>query len=194
MFIAAAEESLRQRKAAVVALETLREDATNLRRNGLRHLSHLVVASYPAEDILAEEKASVAARDIFGMNLAASDDIEANPEDYDEEADSPFVMYLKNMAEKTEGAAKFEFWGSGPFYTTCYDQALKIAGGNEKLAESILEGDIPLHEMPKEARSNADPALRQSWLLQRQQEANDVLVAHFGGLGTLLDLNGGNAK
>ena len=56
LFVCAAEQSLKQRRDAVAALEVGLDNVWKLHRAGLDHLSHNVVTSYRSEEILSVEK------------------------------------------------------------------------------------------------------------------------------------------
>ena len=112
------------------------------------------------------------------------EDGEAVKNNYFDGMDGPFVTFLKKLAESTDGAASFEDWLESPSFKVCADRALQLVGGEEELAEGILDGDIPLHEIPKELKANTPE--RTEWFRGKLQEARDRRTALYGDLSDLL--------
>jgi transcriptional regulator with XRE-family HTH domain len=179
LFEWAATESLKRRREGVERLEGILAQADEARRTTNAHLHPAVSSPRTTKDILRAEKWSIDKRDIWGSWLEADDDVEALAPNYNEYEESPFVLFLKTLGGQTNGLAEFDFWDSGPIYTVCNAEAVALAGGDEKIARSIIVGSIPLHEMPRELRTSPDAAARLEWLRNRHEQAMQKLAEDF---------------
>jgi transcriptional regulator with XRE-family HTH domain len=194
LFLHAAEQSLRQRAANVAELERKLDEVGSLGTN-FPHLTSRVHAFWEAKDILAEEKKSIKARELFLTHGDSAIDADALKDNYDDWCDSPFVSFLTDLARQIGEDVEFEYWLSGPSYRICHDEALQITGGDQKSAKEILSGDAPLHEMPKELRTAEQIVERVKWINEQAREMSHKLAEKYGDVFDLIgDVEVGEAK
>lgn len=141
LFCWAAEASLRQRRNRIDRFEVAEKSA----RDALRGSQYLPIpASSDAEEIIASERASIDANDILGLYL------ELPAADYN--ADNPFETFLRELVADFRDIITFDFmpFMDSPEYKVCPEEASQLVGGDLDLTEDILEGRVPLHELPSE--------------------------------------------
>jgi transcriptional regulator with XRE-family HTH domain len=118
------------------------------------------------EDNLMEfvaEEDSIAAKDVFGRWL-----LKATPP----EGANPFVTSLKTLAEQYTGdEAAVNAVGPGSTdYRVCRSAAVKLAGGDEALADSILNGEVPIHQIPR----GLSPEQRIAWMRENKRPLPEI--------------------
>ena len=144
LFCWAAEAHLRQRKehlaSAEAALEALR-DADS----GMEHMRPFDFSEL--QEKIDAEKTSIDGYDISGTNSEFA-------ADSDGPFGTSFAKFLANLTNEIGDDATFEEygWDDFPFYRVCAQEAIDLVGGDTKLADAILSGNIALHQMPKELR------------------------------------------
>jgi transcriptional regulator with XRE-family HTH domain len=164
LFCWAAEASLRRRESMIDEFERVRNELTNLSHN-LQHLPTPYEAP-PEEEMISAEREAISFADLFGTSIYEDTGLFADPD-----AEYPFTVFLRSLAEEIGEDAQFEGWdGVSPSYTVCRDAAAKLAGGDEALGHMILLGCVPLHEMPKEMYSYDKVKERANWLRDRAEE------------------------
>lgn len=100
------------------------------------------------------------------------------------------ATFLKSVANSLGDDVEFEYWSKwwgNPEYTLGKEEALKIVGGDDEAANHIINGNAPLHELPKEIRDQGASAIAQ-WAKdiggKLLSELMDFDVANFGLGGT----------
>jgi transcriptional regulator with XRE-family HTH domain len=188
LFVMAAEASLRRRSAKLSELQ----EALDLQwaiGSSLSHLPIAVISNYDADQACSAEKQSVEQRDILATTLPdrifTTDPIEP---DYDEDAHNPFVASLQAEAEKLGGAAVIERFGrTDTTFHVCAEDALKLAGEDNDLADAILSGRVVIHKMPRELFDAGATEARMTWLREQDEDYQIVLR---GGIEPSIDLLG----
>lgn len=190
LFVLAAEQSLEHRRSKLAELETLLDSEDALREN-FPHLPLSIAPGFEADDAIDEEKKSIDARDIFGAQLP--DDIferfgPVEP-DYDAGIHNPFVTHLREAAlTHGEVVEIVSFDGrDDTSYRVCREDALKLAGGDEALADGILSGWAQLHEMERSLFKDEATAERLKWMQEKvdaqRKKTKEALDELLRGLG-----------
>jgi hypothetical protein len=166
--LASRRERLKDRREAYAALSEVE-----------RHTRHLPeiggFASLP-DKICAAEKSSIDQRDIFAEVLRDDETISSDDLIYldDEHKDNPFASFLRARAVEIEAMNEIDRISRYRVeYRLCREQALSLADGDEALADDILDGSIPLHELPSELRRGHAKVARLEWLRQKAAEHHD---------------------
>jgi hypothetical protein len=146
LFCWAAEMSLRDRRDRLNRLEEAYETARGL-ENEIRHLPEPSVTN--CDEKIAAKARSIGSHDIFGMCFS-EDEFMAVGEFTDGDTENPFAVFLAKLVEDID-VARFEGFSpiDYPIFQVCHQEALQMAGGDEALAEHILDGVVDLDEMPK---------------------------------------------
>lgn len=164
LFVLAAEGSLKQRRESVEELESALDSISCLNSKFPHLPAHITYARSDAEEAIQAEKASIAACDIFAE--AMPNDIYWDDETFDSEKENPFARYLKSLSASTDGVANLDGLNSRYLtsYEVCRDQALKLAGDDENLADEILNGFAVIHKIPRELLKEDATAARVEWI------------------------------
>lgn len=149
LFCWAAEMSLRERRERLNKLEEACKTAQALEKE----MQHLPPPNFIySKEKIAAESSSINSHDIFGMCF--SDDDFSDDHGYlpNDDTDNPFAIFLAKLVEEIDDVARFEGFSpiDYPSFQVCRDEALKMVGGDETLAERILTGVVDLYEMPKD--------------------------------------------
>lgn len=168
LFVLAAEESLRQRRAQIEEIERVYQDA----RRSESKARHLPIDHTLVDDKLAAEQESIEKRDLFGTHIIEETDfLDRFGHCFDPDTENPFARFLRDRAALTDGVATFEEWGSwSPQYRVCPEEAARLVGGDQDRAEEILEGLVALNEMPKELRAPGKEKERAEWVREKAEE------------------------
>jgi hypothetical protein len=165
LFCWAAEASLRRRRERLNQVRWAYENVQNLGRD-MPHLS--VPNSNPLKEMIEAESESINSQDIWGMAL-----YEAGFEGAALQAgtDNPFAMFLRDLAAEIGDDVVLETASSFDYaeYRVCEKEALHLAGDTD-VAEEILSGHVPLHDMPKELRGLGMWEQRAEWLRAKAKE------------------------
>ncbi len=167
LFCWAAEASLRQRRerlaSAEAALSALRDSD-----NSMEHLQPFDFSEL--QEKIDAEKESIDCHDIWGKGTEFA-------VDGDYPFDTPFATFLANLTNEIGDDATFKeyMWDDFPFYRVCAQEALSLIGGDNELAEAILEGNIALHQMPKELRGFGKTKERVEWARAKLEDYNREL-------------------
>lgn len=156
LFYWAAEASLKWRQQHLDEIYEKVDALSNL--SSMDHLNNLATHNWSGEDILEDERQSIAKRDLFGALL--SDD--SLSERFEESEQNPMARFLASIAASLGENVEFEHWSphwSQPGYTLGRKEALELAGGDGDAAHYIVCGTAPLHEMPKEVRDQGSSAI-----------------------------------
>jgi transcriptional regulator with XRE-family HTH domain len=164
LFYIAAEQSLSRRRQR---LEEISEAADSL--NDLQSkIPHLPLEWFVPSDSFDPERASIAARDLFGRKIAGGGRqfMIGYLESYEEAEHNPFAAFLNEALEAVGPSGRPD--GNlnpvccsrlgEPSYSICYEEAADIVGGDEAAAYAIVYGRAALHEMPK-----GTPEQRAEW-------------------------------
>lgn len=164
LFVLAAEGSLNQRREKVGELENALDSIADLKSKFPHLPAHITYARGDAEEAIQAEKTSIAACDIYAE--AIPNNIYWDDENFDSEQDNPFARYLKELSASTEGAANLDGLNSRSFtsYEVCRDQAITLAGGDESLADEIVNGFVVIHKIPRELLKEDATAARVEWI------------------------------
>jgi transcriptional regulator with XRE-family HTH domain len=164
LFVLTAEASLERRKSIAKNLEEAFDHARDLL---VSRPYHDLALSPPGFEAVDSEKRSISTRDIWGEALSG-DPIEPN---YDESRHNPFVVYLQEVAPANAGVASIHRSDrTSSEFDVCYEDTLKLTGGDEQLAKSIIEGEIILHTILAELRSDPSAEARVSLLRKKREE------------------------
>lgn len=191
LFVLAAEASLARRRTKLAELEALFDRKESL-RSSFPHLPPSLVLNFEATEAVEAEKASICALDILANKLPDNifDRFPAIEEDYDDSKHNPFVRYLKETGSAAPEVASIdEFCRHSTDFTVCRENALKLACGNEKLANGIAHGWVMLHEMPRELLADDAAERRVEWLTEKADAylatIPDLNLSLFGDLLTV---------
>ncbi len=166
LFVLAAEESLGRRRAVLADLESALSKAAEAGEN-MPHLAGIGEATAPVRAAVAAEERSVSARDLFAQDVDADTLAALGDSGGDAGADNPMAIFLAERAQRASIgaphlAAVARITPSGATMALCGGEALEVAAGDTALAEAILEGRIPLADMPRALWQ--DDAARLSWM------------------------------
>jgi hypothetical protein len=166
LFVLAAEESLGRRRALLADLETALAKAAEAGED-MPHLAGIGETTEPVRAAVAAEERSVSSRDIFAQDVDADALAALGDGGGDAGEDNPLAVFLAERARRASiGAPNLvtvaRVTPSGMTATLCGVEALEAAGGSTALAEAILEGRIPLADMPRALWQ--DSAARLDWL------------------------------
>ena len=192
-FFLEAERSLRARRERLDKIDALLAEVESLRTD-FPQLPRL--AFYRASDALEHgalehERASVQKNDLFGR-IVDDAPIHSKDDSYDDDAENPFVSFLKQkIAELDVGAEFRSMTASGsPDYRICTDVVAGLVDGDSDAVEAILSGDAQLHEMPKEVRQGASEPLV-AWVKDQAQQLEKHRNEALGVDEFLADLRDG---
>lgn len=168
LFVVAAEQSLRRRSERVAEMQSAIDRAWEVGESSRSYLLRNTAYELLGETVHLEvERTSIASRDILAEEtlsdvfLSRSEEVDA---DFDEARDNPFVDTLRELAARSDAAEIERFWPGDIEYRVCRDEAVAFAGGNENVAEMILNGTIALHDIPSELRRDDAADRRKVWL------------------------------
>jgi transcriptional regulator with XRE-family HTH domain len=165
LFVLAAEASLARRAAKLAAIRNVFEQAESL----LMELPYLGTSVLPDTRYLDAEHRSIADRDVWGERLLDYAGGFDRVDCYNERQYNPFVLHLKEACPTEAGVAEIhDFDRSSIEFDVCYQDALKLTGGDEELANGIVNGEIMLHKMPRELFNNDAADARISWLREKR--------------------------
>lgn len=92
------------------------------------------------------EKASIKSRDLFGQNRF-------DPDDFLQGEDNPFEVYLKALTTGREDITITAVGRTSTEYRVCRSEATELAGGDKQVADWLLNGEIPIHKIPRGLKS-----------------------------------------
>jgi hypothetical protein len=181
LFLLTAEQSLASRRRRLKEMQ----DAYSARQAlalQARHLPLQAAFDSLLNDIYAAEQSSVDQRDLFADMLPDDRRLTATQfyEDYEEDEHNPFVAFLRSIADELVASdARIEIdtvSHASIKYKLCREQALALTDGDEAMAEDILEGSLPLHELPSEFRRDEAKSGRIEWFRQKAVNPPDAVL------------------
>jgi hypothetical protein len=87
------------------------------------------------------EKASIESRDLFGQKRFDPYDLQGD--------DNPFAVYLKALTTGCEDITITAVGRTSTEYRVCRSEATELAGGNKQVADWLLNGEVPIHKIPR---------------------------------------------
>jgi hypothetical protein len=172
-----AEASLCRRRATVAGWKAAYE-AQGALGDDLRHLPVRVRLNATAEEAIAAEEKSIAQRDIFGETIAEDTGLESETwgTEYDHARDNPCAVSLRALAAQWGAPVEIEeFDAVSVSYRMCDDVALRIACGDQQIAEEIVAGHLDLGEMPRGLMRREKEAERLAWLREAAAPMRELL-------------------
>jgi DNA-binding Xre family transcriptional regulator len=183
LFLLMAEQSLACRRQR---LEDIRK-ADALRRELAwqeRHLPLEAAFDGVLDDIYEAEQTSIEKLDLFAEALLDDASLRAATqvyEDYEKDEQNPFAAFLRALAtdlKAADGQSEVNKVSRDQCqYKLCRERALALADGDVALANAILDGSLPLHELPSELRQPAFKTARLEWFRQKAAERRAALDA-----------------
>jgi len=183
LFCWAAETSLRRRSESLDELEQQQGVLQEIQINAFPHLSYRMTEM--DWDIAQAERQAISRRDLFGP-----DDETCDQPDFvlahrgDEDIANPFEQFLSQLASETAPLTAFEACSryGDPRYAVCRDIALSVTGGDETLADEILNGNAPLHRAPAGLGKVEQRAALIEWLKKEAAASQDRWAKLFDDL------------
>lgn len=177
LFHMLAQRSLRHRTEAVKKIDAAEAALRAVGREAAPHLPPIVLRGFSEEAVATEER-SIEAEDIFAeRHLALSDyvDFLDNPE-----GNNPVVVELRRLAEGLPGIeGEIAVQKDDVDYRINRSQAMAIAGGDEELAEAVLDGRVSLEGMrgllAEERRDDRVAELRRRFQAYKPLSLDDLL-------------------
>jgi DNA-binding Xre family transcriptional regulator len=180
VFLLMAEQSLASRKQRLKEMREAYAARKELAWQA-RHLPLEAAFDGALEDIYAAEQSSIDRRDLFAEALLADEKLGTAQfyEDYATDEHNPFAAFLRTLAVKLDALeAPAEVDKVSPYqaqYKLCREHALDLADGDEALADDILDGSIPLHELPSELRWGDTKIARLEWFRHKAAEHHEAM-------------------
>ncbi len=181
LFFLAAERSLQRRRERVAEVSKAIAEVESLRER----LRYLPIDIPGNNDQIVCEKESIQKHDIFARiyGTAANRRSFRYVSEYDDDADNPFSVFLKEELEALKKAVPdeqrkeirsiFSAWQpdvcSSPRYRICLDEVIAIVGVDEGARKAVLSGEAALHEIPKEMK-NSSPEELGEWAKAQAEE------------------------
>jgi hypothetical protein len=107
------------------------------------HLQKAIMPGDRCADVIADEARSIEANDILGWQVDGAG--------YCEDEENPFARYLQECSEALPTLVKLEdFSVDRTRYEVCRDDVQALTANDELLTKLLIDGDIPLHEMPRD--------------------------------------------
>jgi transcriptional regulator with XRE-family HTH domain len=179
IFLLMAEQSLTSRKHRLKEMREAFAARQELAWQA-RHLPLEAAFDGALEDIYDAEQSSIDQRDLFAEALLGDEKLRTAQfyDDYDEEEHNPFAAFLRVLAVEL-GAPEVpievgKVSRDGAQYKLCREHALALADGDEALADNILDGSLPLHELPSELRRGDTKSARLEWFRQKAAERHEA--------------------
>jgi transcriptional regulator with XRE-family HTH domain len=171
LFCWAAETCLKQRHERLNEFNQLAKEKDS-------KIPHLASASGHDDEKSDWELQSIDRRDLFSTWLHTRFD---TPFRFDPDTENPFAMFLRDLADATDGVAKFKGWSGegGPDYRVCAEEAAELVGGDADRANEILHGEVSLSEMPKEVRPAEKAKDRAQWVRETAAEHRKTTAEYW---------------
>lgn len=176
LFVLLVEQSLALRKKRLKEMREAYAARTELAWQA-RHLPMDAAFDSVLDGIYEAEQSSIDQRDLFAEALAYDEKLGSAQfyEDYDEDEQNPFATFLRALAAELEAPAEVDKVSRDiAHYKLCSEQALSLADGDEALADDILDGFVPLHELPSELRRGDMKTARLEWFRQKAAKYHEA--------------------
>jgi hypothetical protein len=163
--LASRRQHLKERREAYAALSEVEQHT--------RHLPEIGGFASLPDKICAAEQSSIEQRDIFAEAVRDDEKLWSDDLIYtdDEHKDNPFASFLRRRAAEIEALNEVDKVSRYRVeYRLCREQAVALADDDEALAGDILDGIVPLHELPSELRRDDAKTARLEWLRQKAAE------------------------
>lgn len=166
LFVIIAEANLNHRRKKLDEFE----DALARVAEAKQDFPHLQLQTDEQEKGIRAERASIKNRDLFGREKF---DPYGVSQFLEEGEDNPFAAYLKALA-LTAGRDDTTVRAFGPTstdYRVCRSEAIDLADGDEQLAQWLLNGEVPIHRMPRGLKTIDE---RIEWMRQNKISVRKV--------------------
>jgi hypothetical protein len=128
------------------------------------------------EDAIRAEERSIADRDVFGLEVPHRPGTSTTGPHgglvfswWDEDTENPFAAYVGTLSGDSDTAID----ALGPNWTNyevCRSDATELAGDDAEIANWILNGEIPIHRMPRALKTAAE---RLEWMRQNRIQVGE---------------------
>ncbi|MBY3068291.1 helix-turn-helix transcriptional regulator [Rhizobium laguerreae] len=165
LFFVLAEEGLSHRRQALQGMRDQMDKALELCASHLKSQIRGIDNGHD-EELLADEDASITARDLFASKVGGWRDGRAT--------ENPFAKHLSFRLANTGAAPNSVVsWEAdeAPSFTICIEEAEKLLGPDQNACSTVLTGKVALSEMPAHVRRGS-PESRASWV-RDQANMND---------------------
>jgi hypothetical protein len=146
LFVIIAEQSLKRRRKNLDELEVALaerlygfEDIRNELHKKFPHIPFPYIDWDDQDEAIKAEKASIESRDLFGQNRL---------EHYSQQGEA-FADYLKALTAGDDDITIDALGPTSTEYRVCHSNAIELADGNEQVAEWLLNGEVPIHRLPR---------------------------------------------
>lgn len=162
LFTIVAEASLKHRSKKVQECWTKHDEFSDM----ASQLPYLDIGLY--HDNLSEftaEEESIRRNDVFGRTLWT-----AAPSNWDRS--NPFATYLEALTDSNNDITISAVGPTLTDYRVCRSEAIALAG--EELAESLLNGEVPIHSVPSELLKSDAITKRIEWMHEHKISVREV--------------------
>jgi transcriptional regulator with XRE-family HTH domain len=142
LFVIIAEASLKHRCKKLDELEAALDRVAEAESD----FPHLRLQTDEQERGIRAERASIKNRDLFGREKF---DPYGVSQFLDEGEDNPFAAYLKALTAGRDDITVRAFGPTSTEYRVCRSEAIDLAKGDEQVAEWLLNGEVPIHRIPR---------------------------------------------
>lgn len=167
LFVIVAEGSLKHRRRKVADFAAALDRVSELESD----FPHLPCSFFQMDDhetCIKAERASIERRDLFGQDRF---DPYGETRSYIEGEFNPFVAYLKALTADRDDITVHALGPTSTEYRVCRSEAIELAGGDEQVAEWILNGEVPIHRMPRGLKKIAE---RIEWISRNKISVHKI--------------------
>lgn len=180
MFHLLAAGSLKRRAERLAKLERLHGEFQSEASTLVEYPSDTYLRYVVAFDI---ERQSIKDEDVVGRTIEQLLGEEPSMDDrvsYDPDVNSPFEIFLQQVAEEWGGDVELEGLSD---YRVCTEYLVEFFGGNHEAANAVQNGWVRLSEIPKDLILKNDKEKRAAWVLDKRAD-----WAHENELLSMIDL------
>jgi transcriptional regulator with XRE-family HTH domain len=167
LFVIVAEASLKYRRKKLNDLEASLDRAAEREKD----FPHWPLSFFEMDDqkkAIQTEEASIDSHDLFGKKRF---DPFGETQVYDEGEFNPFVAYLKALTASSDEISISDLGPTSTEYRVCSSVAIELAERNEEVAGWLLNGEVPIHRMPRDLKTVAE---RIKWMEQNKITVSKV--------------------
>jgi transcriptional regulator with XRE-family HTH domain len=147
LFVVVAEASLKHRRKKLEELEAALGHISDTLDTDFPHLPvSLFYATDDHEQGIRAEQASINRGDIFGQDRF---DPYGETRSYDNDVFNPFFAYLKALTAASDEITINALGRTSTEYRVCRSEAAALAEGDTEVADWLLNGEVPVHQMPR---------------------------------------------